>query len=111
MKSQHEPTWQLDILDLSGSDLAEYEVVDIREPSEDPSVRHLFVLLRTNVTNLPLSGFDMSNPRLDKSKKYLFICENGERSRLLVQVLRDFDLQNTFCVIGGVEALRRKFIA
>lgn len=110
-KANANQNWQLDILDLSGAELAQFEVIDIREPEEEPSVRHLFALLRTDVRSLPLSRFDADAAGLNKSRKYLFVCSEGFHSEHLVAELRKRGFNDTYSILGGVDAIRRKFIA
>jgi adenylyltransferase/sulfurtransferase len=102
--------WQLDILDMSSSELARFVVVDIREPSEDPS-HVLQSLLRLAVTSMPLSMLELDSLELNRQKDYLFICQRGRRSDDLVARLRQRGYTNAFSLVGGVEAVRRKFIA
>lgn len=102
--------WQRDILEMSSGDLASYELVDIREPNEDPS-QLLRSLLRLEIAQRPLSDFDLENAKLSEQKQYLFICQRGARSDMLVKSLRSRGLDNVFSLKGGVEAVRRKYIA
>lgn len=108
--SEHVGEWELDILDMSGSELQSFEIVDIREAEEDPS--HLLrSLLRRELIHLPLSSIDISEPALVPTKNYLFVCQKGMRSGKLVAALRARGFKNAFSLVGGVEAVRRKFIA
>ena len=102
--------WELDILDMSGSELQSFEIIDIREPEEDPS-NLLRALLRRELIQLPLSKIDLSEPELVPGKNYLFVCQKGMRSGKLVAALRARGFKNAFSLVGGVEAVRRKFIA
>jgi molybdopterin synthase catalytic subunit/rhodanese-related sulfurtransferase len=101
---------ELDILDMSGSDLASYEIVDIREPGEDP-VGILRALLRRDVATMPLSRLDATNPPLEPNKRYLLVCQRGASSAKLAADLRQRGFNNVYCLAGGVEAVRRKYIA
>lgn len=102
--------WSLDPLDMTPSEFGTYELIDIRELDEDPS-RLIGALLRREVRNVPLSTIDVSNPGLDHQKQYLFICARGGRSDKLVAQLRARGYTNAYSLSGGLEALRRKFIA
>ena len=95
---------------MSGAELAKYSIIDIREPGED-SARLLKSLLPGEVLSIPLSKFDLNKPPLQADKNYLFICQKGGRSAKLVTSLRRLGFGNTFFLSGGVEAVRRKFIA
>lgn len=103
--------WQLDIFYLSGSDLRQFEVIDIRESDEEPDTSHLWRLLNSDVKSMPLSKFDVGNPPVDRVKKILFVSQTGQRSQQLVEQLRQQGFRNVFSLTGGVEAMRRKFIA
>ncbi len=102
--------WEVDILSLSQKDLAEYQMIDIREPGEDKALL-LKRLLRVPLIELPLSKFDTNNPPLEPGHKYLIVCQRGVRSGKLVASLRGRGFRNVFSVLGGMEAIRRKFIA
>lgn len=102
--------WKLDILEMSSSDLAGYELVDIRESNEDPG-QILRSLLRTDVVQMPLSTVDVESTQLSVQKQYLFICQRGVRSDNLVVALRSRGFDNVYSLAGGVEAVRRKYIA
>jgi molybdopterin/thiamine biosynthesis adenylyltransferase/molybdopterin synthase catalytic subunit/rhodanese-related sulfurtransferase len=102
--------YSLDALSMSTSEFRTYELVDIRELDEDPS-RLIGSLLRREVRSIPLSTIDVNNPGLDSTRQYLFICARGGRSDRLVAQLRAHGFTNTYSLAGGLEALRRKFIA
>jgi adenylyltransferase/sulfurtransferase len=102
--------WKLDPLEMSRQEFKSFELIDIREPDEDPSGLIASLLSRA-VRSVPLSTIDIENPGLDTSKQYLFICARGGRSDNLVAKLRERGYANTFSLSGGLQALRRKFIA
>lgn len=104
------PDWRIDALSMSSSELRQFELIDIRELSEDSS-QLLAGLLRKEVVRIPLSTLDVDNPRLNRDKQYLFICQRGMRSDNLVAALRARGFNNAYSLAGGVEAVRRKFIA
>lgn len=104
------PFYDLDIYDLSDSDLRKYEIVDVREAEED-RLNLLSSLLRRDVHHMPLSSFDPATVELESNKKYLFICQRGMRSAKLVEQLRDRGFTNAFSLSGGMESVRRKYIA
>lgn len=102
--------WELDVLAMSGADLAKYEIVDIREPEQAGS--HILAsLLRRDVIEIPLTELDQSNPPLQTGKQYLFICHDGAISSKLVAELRQRGFNNVYCLEGGYESVRRKYIA
>jgi sulfur-carrier protein adenylyltransferase/sulfurtransferase len=103
--------WRVDALDLSMKELRAFEFIDIREPGEQPSTAMVGNLLRGEVRSVPMSTIDVANPGLDSAKQYLFICQRGRRSENLVEQLRARGFSNTYSLVGGVEAVRRKFIA
>ncbi|HEY9790943.1 MAG TPA: rhodanese-like domain-containing protein [Candidatus Obscuribacterales bacterium] len=101
--------WELDILEMSTSDLAKYEIVDLRDDGEQLNI--LRSLLRLDIHKMPLATFDEENPPLDKQKRYLFVSQEGAHSARLVSSLRHKGYDNVYSLVGGVEAVRRKFIA
>ena len=102
--------FELDILELSSSELEEFEIIDLREPGEDPT-QMLRRLIRNNFIEAPLSMFDLKHPPVEPGKKYIVVCQGGARSRGVVLRLREAGFENVFCVSGGADAFRRKFIA
>ena len=102
--------WKLDPLEMSRQEFKSFELIDIREADEDPSGLIASLLSRA-VRSVPLSTIDVEQPGLDSSKQYLFICARGGRSDNLVAELRGRGHTNTFSLAGGLQALRRKFIA
>src|SRR5688572_18003686 len=105
-----EETFELDVLDLSTSELKQYKIVDIREPGEDPS-HILKSLLGPNVQELPMSTIEEKLDLIDRDSDYLFVCQRGRRSARLVELLREKGFTRVFSLKDGVEAVRRKFIA
>jgi molybdopterin synthase catalytic subunit/rhodanese-related sulfurtransferase len=101
---------ELDILELSRSELDSFQVIDIREIDEDPG-NILRSLLMREITRLPLSKINPRDPGLDPQRKYLFVCQRGRRSANLVAILREHGYNNVYSVKGGVDAVRRKYIA
>lgn len=105
-----EDTFELDVLELSSSELKKFKIVDIREPDEDPS-RVLKSLLGPNVEDMPMSTIEDNLHLIDKDSDYLFVCQRGRRSARLVELLREKGFTKVFSLKDGVEAVRRKFIA
>lgn len=103
-------TFELDILELTSAQIAGYRVVDIREPGEGPN-NLLRSLLRSEVIELPASSFEMKYPPIDRNCQYLFVCQQGQRSLRLVAGLRARGFTNVWALTGGLEAVRRKYIA
>lgn len=99
--------WHLDVLEMSGSELSKFEIVDIREPVD----QLLRSLLRRDVLQMPVSTIDVKAMHLDPAKKYLFVCQRGFRSDKIVSALRAAGHNNVFSLAGGVESVRRKYIA
>jgi rhodanese-related sulfurtransferase len=106
--ASHQP-WELDILEMSTADLAKYEIVDLRDHTDELNI--LKSLLRRDIVKMPLGSFDEENPPLDKQKRYLFVSQEGAHSARLVSSLRHKGFDNVYSLVGGVEAVRRKFIA
>lgn len=102
--------FEIDILELSSSELEAFDIVDLREPGEDP-MQMLQRLVRNKIIEAPLSMFDLKHPPIEADKQYLVICQGGARSRGIVLRLREAGFNNVFCVSGGADAFRRKFIA
>jgi rhodanese-related sulfurtransferase len=106
----HGQKWELDILELSQNEIAAYDFIDIREPGEE-SAGIMTTLFRSRCAKVPLSKFDVLNPPLEKSKQYLIVCQRGLRSGKLVAELRSLGWDNVYAITGGIEAIRRKYIA
>lgn len=102
--------FELDILELSSSELANYQLVDIRESDEEQSCL-LLNLLPGDVLRIPSSNFQTADPPIDRQRQYLFISQDGQRSFKLAAALRERGFANTWSLKGGVEAVRRKYIA
>jgi rhodanese-related sulfurtransferase len=102
--------FEIDILDLSSSELEQFEIIDIREPGEDPT-QMMRRLVRNKIIDAPLSMFDLKHPPVEQGKKYIVICQGGARSRGIVLRLREAGFDNVYCVSGGADAFRKKFIA
>jgi rhodanese-related sulfurtransferase len=102
--------FEIDILDLTDAELAQFQIVDVREPGED-KLGLLGSLIRRPIQSMPMSKFSLLQERLDKAKKYLFVCQRGANSSQLVSDLRASGFSQAFCLKDGVEAVRRKYIA
>lgn len=102
--------WEMNILDLSLSEIKQFQLIDIREPHETKN-SFLKQLLRVPCLELPLSTINLNNLKLDASNRYLIVCQKGLRSKKLVQELRDKGITNVYSVQGGMDAIARKFVA
>jgi adenylyltransferase/sulfurtransferase len=91
--------YELHPADLTPEMLAEYRVVDLREPEERAA------LPLPGVEHAPFSGFDAKNPPFGKDKPVLLVCARGGRSNSAAEELRAQGWQDVFSLIGGAASL------
>jgi adenylyltransferase/sulfurtransferase len=87
-------------LDSSPEIIANYTVVDLREPEERAEAP-----LPDATVQWPFSTFDPSNPPFDESTPVLLVCARGMRSRVAAEQLRARGMQHVHSLTGGVKAL------
>jgi sulfur-carrier protein adenylyltransferase/sulfurtransferase len=90
---------ELDIVTIT---LAEYTLIDIREPDEiaaDP-------LEGIDHERIPMSEWDVEDPPIDAKTRYLLSCARGMRSKSLAGKLRERGYKNVYSAIGGAEAFK-----
>jgi len=90
------------VVEIFDIELDEFEVIDIREPHEQPVLSQSIVAF----DQWPLSEFGEYLGRIDKEKKYLFFCQAGVRSLNLIEHLHDGGYTNTYSLDGGVFAFQ-----
>jgi molybdopterin/thiamine biosynthesis adenylyltransferase/rhodanese-related sulfurtransferase len=80
--------------------------VDIRTKTEielDQTTRSK--LQGRQLNEWPLESIDVNNLKLDKNLTYLFICQRGKRSSILVRKLRQAGHRNVFSLSDGVASM------
>lgn len=83
--------------------LANYLLVDIREPEEweeEP-----FLAGKDTVLQLPMGSLDPADPRLVTEKPLVIVCGHGIRSYYAADMLRRSGVLNSYSLAGGVERL------
>ncbi|MBI3901019.1 MAG: ThiF family adenylyltransferase, partial [Chlamydiia bacterium] len=94
---------EMDIEELSAKVLAEFQLIDIREPHEReiPPV--------TMCWAIPMRELIVDSSSLDATGKYLLFCQRGTRSKSLAEQLRQKGISDVFSVAGGISAIKLKF--
>ncbi len=87
-------------VDAEDIDLAEFLVIDVREPYE---VR--FQPMKSAL-NLPSTRFDLG--RLPQADKYLLVCAHGIRSEAIAEAMWERGDHRFFSLSGGVAALKQR---
>lgn len=94
-----------DVLEISSFDLEELlkierdaiQLVDVREVDELPLVPDLIEI------NIPLNDIINRISEIDQSKKVVFICKSGSRSKkAILELKKDRGVQNFYSLKGGV---------
>jgi adenylyltransferase/sulfurtransferase len=91
---------ELDAAALSPDILAQFRIVDLREPDE----RAAAPLERA--LHYPFSGFDPANLPFDNTAPVLFVCVRGLRSKSAANQLRQRGWGEVYSLAGGAAALR-----
>ncbi|MBI4557914.1 MAG: ThiF family adenylyltransferase [Candidatus Hydrogenedentes bacterium] len=95
------PSIEVDAAELTTDTLAEFLLVDIREPYETESEP----MSQVSALHLPASRFDSARLPTDGNAKVLLCCAHGLRSRWLAQSLRNQGFSDVFSLKGGIRAL------
>lgn len=78
-------------------------LVDVREKSESiTSFSH-----DLNIKNIPFSSMEVSLPKIELNKSYLFFCNRGITSKKVVKTLRKAGFNNTFSLKDGIIGLKK----
>lgn len=94
---------ELDLTSISGEEFKDFELIDVREPSEclaNP-------VTAARCVSIPTSQFDKTKHPFDKRRKYLLFCVKGMRSNRLAKTLRDKGVVNVFSIQNGADGLNR----
>jgi adenylyltransferase/sulfurtransferase len=71
------------------------EVIDIREEME-------FNELNLGGTNIPFSSFEISKLAHLRDKEVIIICYSGERSKAILEILKNNNFRKIFNLKGGI---------
>ena len=81
------------------SSKANFQLLDVREPNEQPVVSEL------NGLKIPLGEIEQHAEKISRDKKVIVICRSGNRSKKAIEVLsKKFDFKNLYNLRGGVAA-------
>ena len=83
----------------------EYQLIDLRENNEIKKIGTI-----KNSLNIPLQDFldSIKNNSSNFNKNLLLFCAIGERSTLATQVIRSYDIFNSYHLIGGIKEWIKK---
>ena len=84
---------------------AEYQLIDLRENNEIKKIGTI-----KNSLNIPFQDFldSIKNNSSKFNKNLLLFCAIGERSTLATQVIRSYDILNSYHLIGGIKEWIKK---
>ena len=84
---------------------AEYQLIDLRENNEIKKIGTI-----KNSLNIPFQDFldSFKNNSSKFNKNLLLFCAIGERSTLATQVIRSYDIFNSYHLIGGIKEWIKK---
>ena len=75
----------------------DYVIIDIREPWEWTQ-EHI-----ANSQNIPISQLDKVDISSSKSKKAIFYCKLGGRTKRVEQKLLALGFKESYCITGGIQ--------
>ena len=83
----------------------EYQLIDLRENNEIKKIGTI-----KNSLNIPFQDFlgSIKNNASKFNKNLLLFCAIGERSTLATQVIRSYDIFNSYHLIGGIKEWIKK---
>jgi len=83
----------------------EYQLIDLRENNEIKKIGTI-----KNSLNIPFQDFlgSIKNNASKFNKNLLLFCAIGERSTLATQVIRSYDILNSYHLIGGIKEWIKK---
>ena len=83
----------------------EYQLIDLRENNEIKKIGTI-----KNSLNIPFQNFldSIKNNSSKFNKNLLLFCAIGERSTLATQVIRSYDIFNSYHLIGGIKEWIKK---
>ena len=83
----------------------EYQLIDLRENNEIKKIGTI-----KNSLNIPFQDFldSIKNNSSNFNKNLLLFCAIGERSTLATQVIRSYDILNSYHLIGGIKEWIKK---
>ena len=83
----------------------EYQLIDLREKKENKKIGTI-----KNSLNIPFQDFlgSIKNNSSKFNKNLLLFCAIGERSTLATQVIRSYDIFNSYHLIGGIKEWIKK---
>ena len=83
----------------------EYQLIDLRENNEIKKIGTI-----KNSLNIPFQDFldSIKNNSSKFNKNLLLFCAIGERSTLATQVIRSYDILNSYHLIGGIKEWIKK---
>ena len=83
----------------------EYQLIDLRENNEIKKIGTI-----KNSLNIPFQDFldSIKNNSSKFNKNLLLFCAIGERSTLATQVIRSYDIFNSYHLIGGIKEWIKK---
>ena len=83
----------------------EYQLIDLRENNEIKKIGTI-----KNALNIPFQDFlgSIKNNSSKFNKNLLLFCAIGERSTLATQVIRSYDIFNSYHLIGGIKEWIKK---
>ena len=84
---------------------AEYQLIDLRENNEIKKIGTI-----KNSLNIPFQDFldSFKNNSSKFNKNLLLFCAIGERSTLATQVIKSYDIFNSYHLIGGIKEWIKK---
>ena len=84
---------------------AKYQLIDLRENNEIKKIGTI-----KNSLNIPFQDFldSIKNNSSKFNKNLLLFCAIGERSTLATQVIRSYDIFNSYHLIGGIKEWIKK---
>jgi adenylyltransferase/sulfurtransferase len=95
---------ELDAAELTSEALADFRIVDLREPEERVEAPLPDTIMACAV-QLPFSRFDAAALPFDDSRKVLFVCSRGGRSLKAATELRARGWREVYSLVGGASRL------
>ncbi|MDE1953485.1 MAG: sulfurtransferase [Betaproteobacteria bacterium] len=94
------------LLDAQPEQLANWQVIDVREPweLERASIRHP----KFQHTHIPMAAVPLRQHDVDKSKNVLVMCRTGGRSTQVAHFLLQNGFDKVFNLQGGITAWSRE---
>lgn len=88
---------EISIVDVLGN--KNIQIIDIREPHEQPKVNHIDVL------EIPLSELETHINKIDQTKEAAFFCQSGIRSKQAVSILKQNNIDHCYSIKEGASEI------